>query len=102
LISTFPNIKRERFLNELSGARVLIGNSSAGLIEAPSLNLATVNVGPRQDGREQAKNVLNVDYNRKQISKAISKALGWRLKNVTNPYGDGQTAPRVLKFLKGL
>ena len=102
LINTFPNIKREEFLIELSRARVLIGNSSAGLIEAPSLNLPAVNVGPRQNGREQAKNIINVDYNRKQIAKAISKTLGWRLKNIKNPYGDGQTAERVIKFLKRL
>lgn len=102
LIETFPNIKREEFLELLTRTRVLIGNSSTGLIEAPSLNLPAVNVGPRQSGREQAKNILNAGYNRKQISRATGKALGWQLKNITNPYGDGQTGTRVLKFLKNL
>ncbi len=102
LIATYPNIERLEFLKLLTKARVLIGNSSAGLIEAPALNLPTVNIGPRQKGREQAKNVINVDYNRKQIVKAISKALGWRLNRLKNPYGDGKTSPKVIKFLKSL
>ncbi len=102
LIATFPNLERWEFLKLLCRARVLIGNSSAGLIEAPSLNLPAVNIGPRQQGREQAKNVINVDYNKKQITKAVSRALGWRLKNLKNPYGDGQTGAKVLKFLKNL
>lgn len=100
LIATYPNIARLEFLKLLTKARVLIGNSSAGLIEAPTLNLPAVNIGPRQKGREQAKNVINVDYNRKQIVKAISKALGWRLNRLKNPYGDGKTSRRVIKFLK--
>jgi len=100
LIATYPNIERLEFLTLLTKARALIGNSSAGLIEAPTLNLPTVNIGPRQKGREQAKNVINVDYNRKQIIKAISKALGWRFNRLKNPYGDGQTSQRVIKFLK--
>jgi UDP-hydrolysing UDP-N-acetyl-D-glucosamine 2-epimerase len=100
LITTYPNIERQEFLTLLTKSRALIGNSSSGLIEAPALNLAAVNIGPRQKGREQAKNVINVDYNRKKIIKAISKTLSWRLKNIKNPYGDGKTTERVIKFLK--
>ena len=100
LITTYPNIARLEFLTLLTKSRALIGNSSAGLIEAPTLNLPAVNIGSRQKGREQAKNVINVDYNRKQIIKAISKTLSWRLKNIKNLYGDGNTAKKVLKFLK--
>lgn len=102
LITVYPNIERSEFLSLLSKSRALIGNSSAGLIEAPALSLPTINIGPRQKGREQAKNVINVDYNRKQIIKAISKALSWRLKKVKNPYGDGKTTERVIKFLKSI
>ena len=101
-VETFPNLERLKFLELLDQAKVLIGNSSAGLIEAPSLNLPFVNIGPRQSGREQAKNVINVGYDQKQITKAVSQTLGWHLSNVNNPYGDGQTAQRVLKFLKSL
>ena len=82
LIKTFKNIRRNEFLKLLSEARVLVGNSSAGLIESPSLNLPVVNIGPRQKGREKAKNVIDVGYKTKAIEKAISKALGMRLKNI--------------------
>jgi len=101
LIETFKSIERDRFLRLLSEARVLVGNSSAGLIESPSLNLPVVNVGPRQRGREKAKNVIDVKIKSKAIEKAISKALGMRLSNIKNPYGDGKTSKRVVKFIKG-
>jgi len=102
LIETFKSIKREQFLRLLARARVLIGNSSAGLIESPALELAVVNVGPRQKGRERAKNVIDVSYKTKAIEKAIRKALGMKLQKIKNPYGDGKTTERVIKFLKRL
>ena len=101
-VEIYPSVGRAEFLKLLSRTKVLIGNSSAGLIEAPSLNLPAVNIGPRQTGREQAKNVINVGYDKNQIARAINKGLNWQLKNVINPYGDGKTAERVLKFLKNL
>jgi len=101
-VEIYPSVARTKFLQLLNRTKVLVGNSSSGLIEAPGFNLPFVNIGPRQTGREQAKNIINVDYNRKQIAKAISKTLGWRLKNLKNPYGDGKTAERVIKFLKRL
>ena len=101
-VEIYPSVARTKFLQLLNRTKVLVGNSSSGLIEAPGFNLPFVNIGPRQTGRKQAKNIINVDYNRKQIAKAISKTLGWRLKNLKNPYGDGKTAERVIKFLKRL
>jgi len=102
LIKTFPNIARQKYLSLLNQARVLLGNSSGGLIEAPSLKLPAVNIGPRQKGRERGNNVIDCDYNQKHITKAISKALGKRINKIKNPYGDGKTRHRVLKFLKKL
>ena len=101
-VEIYPSVGRAEFLKLLSKAKVLVGNSSSGIIEAPSFNLPFVNIGPRQSGREQAKNVINVSYDKNQIARAIEKGLNWRLKNITNPYGDGHTAERVLKFLKNL
>jgi len=100
LIEVFKNIKRDKFLRLLSEARVLVGNSSAGLIESPSLDLPVVNIGSRQKGREKAKSIIDVGYKKKAIEKSISKALGMRLNNIKNPYGDGKTSARVVKFLK--
>jgi len=102
LIKTFKTIKREQYLNLLSQAWVLVGNSSGGLIESPTLNLSVVNVGPRQKGRERARNVIDVGYKTKAIEKAIMEALALRLDLLKNPYGDGKTTNRVIKFLKNL
>jgi len=100
LIETFKHIKREKFLKLLTQARVLVGNSSAGLIESPSLNLAVVNIGPRQKNREKAKNVIDVGYKSKAIEKAIRKALGMKTEKIKNPYGDGETTEKVIKLIK--
>jgi len=100
LTETFKSIKREQFLKLLARARVLVGNSSAGLIESPAFGLAVVNVGPRQKGREKAKNVIDVGYKTKAIEKAIRKALGMKIDKIKNPYGDGRTSERVIKWLK--
>jgi len=102
LIKTFKHIKREEFLKLLTQARVLVGNSSAGLIESPTLNLPVVNIGPRQKNREQAKNVINVGYKSAVIEKAVRKALGMKIGKIKNPYGDGKTAKKVIKFIKKL
>ena len=54
LITSFKNISRGKYLQLLNRSKVLVGNSSGGLIESPSLGLAVVNVGLRQKGRERA------------------------------------------------
>jgi GDP/UDP-N,N'-diacetylbacillosamine 2-epimerase (hydrolysing) len=100
IIKTFRSLERKKFLHILSQARVLVGNSSAGLIESPALELPAVNVGSRQKGRERAKNVIDVGYRTHAIEKAIRKALGMKLKTLKNPHGDGQTTERVIKFLE--
>jgi len=98
----YKSITREGFIKLLSQANVLVGNSSAGLIEAPSLKLGVVNVGPRQKGREKGPNVIDVDYDKKKIKLAIEKAMRLSGKKMTNPYGDGKTTERMIKFLKQL
>lgn len=101
-VKIYPSVERKEFLKLLTHAKALIGNSSVGLIEAPSLNLPAVNLGPRQAGREKAKNIIDASYDKPSIIKAIKLALNQKLFSVSNPYGDGQTAQRVLKFLKNL
>lgn len=97
-----PNLTHEAYLKLLSQARALIGNSSSALIEAPSLGLMAVNIGPRQKGREKAENVIDADYDQKSIILAIKAALIKKPNRENNPYGDGQTSQRVLKFLETL
>jgi GDP/UDP-N,N'-diacetylbacillosamine 2-epimerase (hydrolysing) len=104
---TFKNLDRLNYINLLRNATSLIGNSSSGLLEAPSFNLPAINIGSRQRGRISAENVIFIEHNKKNIIKAIDK-----VRNDTNfiemvnkcvsPYGDGNTTEKVIKVLKSL
>jgi UDP-N-acetylglucosamine 2-epimerase len=90
----------------LREADVMIGNSSSGLIEAPSFGLPVVNVGDRQRGRLRAANVIDVAADRVAIVGAILRALdpAFRrgLAGLVNPYGDGHAAPRIARVLRAV
>lgn len=92
-----------RYLSALSIADVVIGNSSSGIIETPSFSVPTVNIGDRQKGRIQAKNIINCDPEKKDITVAIEKALSVdfrnEVKNTVSPYGDGNTSAKIMERL---
>ncbi|MFA4995848.1 MAG: UDP-N-acetylglucosamine 2-epimerase [Patescibacteria group bacterium] len=100
------NVPHKDYLGFLKSSDVLIGNSSSGIIEAPSFGLPVVNIGSRQNNRERASNVVDVDYDEKQIIKAIKKALEYgtiakKEKNPNhNPYGDGKASQRIVAVLE--
>lgn len=102
----FKNLDRVTYINLLKKAKVLLGNSSSGLIEAPSVPLAVINIGIRQRGRAHADNVVFVDNDRYQIIDALKLidtiSFQERLKKVKNPYGDGNSAEKIVKILKSL
>jgi GDP/UDP-N,N'-diacetylbacillosamine 2-epimerase (hydrolysing) len=88
-------------------AKALVGNSSMGLLEAPFYKLPVVNIGNRQKGRLNAGNVKFVDYDKQDISKTIfdacfDKEYREMVRELKNPFGDGNTAIKVLKILKGI
>ena len=101
-----PSLGSTAYLSALALADALAGNSSSGLIEAPSLRLPTVNVGSRQDGRPRAANVIDAPGDPAKIGRALAKALSPRfragLRGLRNPYGDGRTSERVSDFLLGV
>jgi UDP-N-acetylglucosamine 2-epimerase len=79
----------------------MVGNSSSGLWEAPSLNLPVVNIGNRQEGRLRARNVIDVAETAVSIRAGIRKALVYdRTLPCVNPYGDGRSSARIRKFVK--
>jgi UDP-N-acetylglucosamine 2-epimerase len=82
----------------------MVGNSSSGLIEAPSFALPVVNVGSRQAGRLRGANVIDVAPERAAIAAAIVAALApafrARLREAANPYGDGHAAARIAAALR--
>ena len=97
------NVSREDYAGLLRIAGVLVGNSSSGIIEAPSFELPAVNIGRRQAGRVQALNVLNVDHDERAIRQAVqqacSPAFRASLKKLKNPYGDGHASERIIERL---
>ena len=98
----------ELFLNLLAAASVLVGNSSSGILEAPSFGLPVVDIGTRQHGRMRAGNVLDVPvHDQGAIARALETALydetfRDRARSCVNPYGDGQAAARTVAVLSGL
>jgi UDP-N-acetylglucosamine 2-epimerase (non-hydrolysing)/GDP/UDP-N,N'-diacetylbacillosamine 2-epimerase (hydrolysing) len=101
----FNHLDRPVFLSLLKCAAVLVGNSSSGIIEAPSFRLPVVNIGERQAGRECAENVIHVEPDREAIAAAIETALtdsSFRQKaqEVANPYGDGHASERIVAVLE--
>ena len=103
----YDNLGRTAYLSCLQHLDLVIGNSSSGLIEAPSFHLPTVNIGDRQLGRVKAESVLDVGSSTGEIAAGIRQALsrGWRasLKGVENPYAgplDGSVSVRIKDQLK--
>jgi len=98
-IKAVEHLPRDRFLGLLAGADVIVGNSSAGLIEAAVLRTPCVNVGPRQAGREKPANVLDCDYGTRTVRAAIDAALGRPPSRLRHPYGAGDAGRRIAECL---
>lgn len=73
-VAIVPSLPRPEFVNLVRQARCLVGNSSMGLLEAPGFGLPVVNIGPRQQGRTNAGNVIFVRVDRNEISSALDTA----------------------------
>ncbi len=103
-IKSFKSIPYADYLGLMKVVNVMVGNSSSGIIEAPSFHLPVVNIGTRQAGRERSTNVIDVGYERKEIVNAVKKALYGekfreKVRKCKNPYGDGRAAQRIVKIL---
>lgn len=102
-IHIVKSLGSQRYHSLMKLADVMVGNSSSGIIEAPSLELPVVNVGARQSGRPRAHNVIDVAGDRDAISRAIERArrpaFRARLRGLRNPYDGGRTSERVAQFL---
>lgn len=101
----FPSLSTELFVNLYRNITALIGNSSSGIHETPTLKIPAINVGSRQQGRERAGNVIDVPYEKAKILNGINKALfdeEFRdyIRNIRNPYGDGKASERIVNILK--
>mgnify|MGYP001387555304 CR=1 FL=1 len=97
---------QHNFLSALQYMDFIIGNSSSGLLEAPSFKIGTINIGDRQKGRIQAKSVIDCLPDKKNIKETIKKIYSNEfqklLRNVKNPHGDGCASQKIVKVLKAV
>lgn len=101
-VHVYASLGQQRYLSLMAQATAVVGNSSSGLYEAPSFQVPTVNIGDRQRGRLAALSIIHCEPTHASIAQAIDKALAMDCINVVNPYGDGETAGRILKVLQSL
>lgn len=101
---SFVNLGQLRYLSAMQHVDAVIGNSSSGIIEAPSFGIATVNIGNRQKGRIKSELVIDCEPTETGIAVALKTLYSPKIeklrKNATNPYGYGQTSARIVKILK--
>lgn len=96
------HLGRERFVSWMARADAMVGNSSSGIIEAPSLGLWVVNVGTRQRLRERSGNVVDVAPDRSEIARAVADVLKRPRGTWQNVYGDGRAGERIVDLLARL
>jgi UDP-N-acetylglucosamine 2-epimerase len=102
-----PNLGHRNYLGAMALSAAMVGNSSSGLVEAPSFHLPVVNIGPRQKGRTRGDNVIDAAPTRDAIARALAEALSpafrSRIAHEPNPYqGSGRAADRILETLRTL
>jgi len=98
------SLGQQKYLSLLSLVDGMIGNSSSALIEAPSLNIAAINIGDRQKGRTRSKNIIDCQNNQNAIKKALKKLYNKefqkKIKLSNNPYDGGKTSKKIIDILK--
>jgi len=96
----FPSIRFEYFLTLLKNAQFMIGNSSAGVREAPYYHVPTVNIGSRQQNRVSNKEIVHCHYDTEGINTAINKAKSLKMQQTDERFGTGNSAQLFLKILR--
>ena len=96
----FPSLRFEYFLSLLKNSQFIIGNSSAGIREAPYYGIPIINIGTRQQNRAIHANIINVGYDEKSISEALKSIDTHQVKPSNNDFGNGNSAALFLDFLK--
>ncbi len=99
IAKAFNSLGTLRFLSTVKMCDAIVGNSSSGILEAPSLHTATINIGNRQKGRTQAASIINVNNSEEGIRSGFDQVkkmiLEKRLDEVINPYDNGGAAKEI-------
>jgi len=102
----FSSLGQLRYLSAMQYVDGIIGNSSSGLIEAPSFKIGTINIGDRQKGRIKANSIIDCLPQKKTIRNAFKKLYSKNfqliLKNTENPYSQGNASKKIIKVLKSV
>lgn len=104
-LHSFVNLPHEEFLSIMKSVDVMIGNSSSGIIEAPSFKIPVINIGTRQQGRARSANIIDVKPERHEILNAIDFAMNnkkflKKVRTCKNLFGDGTAAQKMIKIFK--
>ena len=103
---SFTSMGQLRYLSAIKFMDAVIGNSSSGLIEVPSFNVPTINIGDRQQGRVKAASVLDCDASVIEIEKSIKIAMSndfkEKIKLSTNPYGTKNASAEIIRIIKSI
>lgn len=102
----FASLGTLRYLSVMKQVTAVVGNSSSGILEAPSARTTTINIGDRQKGRIQAESIINCKAKKEDITSAFdlvkSDAFREKIKKVVNPYGNGTASTQIVKILRSL
>lgn len=102
-VAAVENLGTQAYFTAMSLAAAMVGNSSSGIVEAPSFGLPVVNIGTRQQGRLRAANVVDIGCGREEIASAVRRAISSEfrqtLRGLANPHGDGHGAERIIARL---
>jgi UDP-N-acetylglucosamine 2-epimerase (hydrolysing) len=96
----FPSLRFEYFLTLLKNSQFIIGNSSAGIREAPYYGIPIINIGTRQQNRAIHSDILNVDYSIKSIAAALKKIDQHQVQKTKTDFGQGNSAQLFLESIK--
>ena len=101
---SFISLGQLRYLSCIEHTDGIIGNSSSGLIEAPTFKKGTINIGDRQRGRIKCDSIIDCEPTKESISIAIKKLytinFQQTLKSIVNPYGAGGASEKIVKLLE--
>ena len=103
---SFTSLGQLRYLSALQYVDAMVGNSSSGIVEAPSFKIGTINISDRQKGRVKANSVIDCLPNKESIKSGFktlySKKFQSELKTTKNPYGDSCASKKIIKLLKNV
>ncbi|NRA87033.1 MAG: UDP-N-acetylglucosamine 2-epimerase (hydrolyzing) [Rhizobiales bacterium] len=102
----FTSLGQLRYLSALQYIDAIVGNSSSGLVEAPSFKIGTINIGDRQKGRIQAISVINCTPKTPNVDVALDKLYSVEFQNqlakTINPYGTGGSSEKIISIIKDI